>query len=78
MFLFGENSDTEVLHDFEQGTDLIRLQDMFGLTFGDAAALDAITYERSWGVDLAFSDTDRIHLVGIAKEDVSWSDFEAF
>ena len=46
------------------------------MTLGDEAQLQSKLTDTEWGTVLNFDNGDSIGLVGVSKDDLSWSDFE--
>jgi Ca2+-binding RTX toxin-like protein len=77
IFRFGLGDEYDVIQDFQVGVDKISIDHVaLGVTIGDEAQLQSMLTDTASGTVLEFESGDRIELVGISKDDLSWSDFD--
>jgi Ca2+-binding RTX toxin-like protein len=76
VFQFSNGSGADVIDDFSVGEDLIAIGEGFGVRFGNNRALDRMITDDSDGAIIAFDRDDQVQLLGVAKSDLSWSDFQ--
>jgi Ca2+-binding RTX toxin-like protein len=75
FFQFGAGTGNDVIDDFSVGADQIAIDLGFGINFGDAQQLDDMITDDAAGAIVAFDTDDQVQLLGVAKSELSWSDF---
>jgi Ca2+-binding RTX toxin-like protein len=76
-FQFGLGDGFDIIEDFNVGTDKLSIDYQgLGVTFGDEGQLQSMLTDTDWGTMLTFESGEKIGLIGVSKDDLSWSDFE--